>query len=71
MLEYPLEVVQERAARRRAMIQAGDRLALMLRRSMQTEGYGTPEFEAWCREALSEWTKVAGEAPASSQSEPA
>ena len=35
--------------------QAGDRLAVCLRSSFNVDGYGSPEHEAACREALREW----------------
>lgn len=38
---------------------AGDRLALMLHAQMGTRGYGSPEHEDRCREALREWEALA------------
>ncbi len=38
---------------------AGNRLAVMLRASFRENGYGSPEHEERCREALREWDAVA------------
>lgn len=54
-MEYPLEVAQAMAAEKRALREAGSRLAVMLRSHMTTVGYGSPEQEERCREALREW----------------
>lgn len=42
-----------------SIVAAGHRLATMLRASFTQTGYGSPEHEERCREALREWSAVA------------
>jgi hypothetical protein len=44
----------------RGAVEAGDRLAVMLRASFRVDGYGSPEHEERCREALRAWATVSG-----------
>ena len=49
------EALRGRLAPVERLQSAGDRLAVCLRSSFNVDGYGSPEHEAACREALREW----------------